>query len=137
MEMDATFFNNHNVQDMHKELDCVRRTNSSFRIQCWIASSNERLLKHYNNIKYISDLVNTILTLEHKPDLIIKHYGDMIRYKQVLHDLLKHSEHMLATLFERWDILVEASIINKHVKNMEHVMALQLQTEQQIRICIE
>lgn len=135
--MDATFFNNHTVQNMRKELEFARRCRSSFRIQCWIDSSNDLLLKHYNNIKYISDLVNTILTLEHKPDLINKHYGGMIRYKQVLIDLLKHSEQMLATLFERWDILVEASIIKNHVINMEHIIALQLQTQQQIRICIE
>ena len=139
--MDAYFFNNHKVEDMRRELEFARTCNSSFRIQCWIDSSNELLLQHYHNIKYVSDLVNRLLTLEHRPDLLTKRYGSMKQFKQELVNLLKHSDQMLSILFQRWDILVEASIILRHVKNVEHMMALDLQKEQQfanqIRISIE
>ena len=135
--MDARFFNNHHAQTMRKELEFARRTCSSFRIKCWIDFSNELLLQHYNNIKSLSDYINRLLKLEREPRLILSLYGSMMQYKQTLINLLKHSELMLASLYERWDILVEASIILKHTENMEHAMALQVQKEQQIRICIE
>jgi hypothetical protein len=136
--MDPSFFNNHDTKQMRQELEYARTCTSSFLIQNWIDSSNVLLLKHFENIKFLSKTINKLLELEHRKDIISYYYkGGFAEYHQTLVDLLKSSDTMIERLYERYNILIEASIIIKHVKTVENMMAMEMNHHQKQRAMID
>jgi len=131
MQMDPTFFNNHDPNLMMTELAFAKSCKSSFKIQCWISTSNELLMKQYHNLVFLNDTIQSLVRLDKQYDIINLHYaGGYGQYLQVVRDLMTSAQAMILNIERRWFVLIQASIVLRDVKNEENEMCLRAQAVQ-------
>jgi len=131
--MDPSFFSNHDMGQMLDELRSAQACGSSFKIQCWIMSSNELLMRQYQNLLFLNSTIKSMLEIEHMRDIIAQTYeGGYGQYVSVLKNLTHSAGRMVANINVRYSVLIEASIVLNKVKAQELAMAQRQQQIQQM-----